>query len=59
MERQRDDSLQPVRDSEIPGRRRPYASPEIQEWGSILDLTQGGVTFGKNDFPKKNGSQPA
>jgi len=40
-------------------KKKTYASPEIQEWGSILDLTQGGVSFGKNDFPKKNGSQPA
>jgi len=52
MERQRDDSPHAAR-------RRIYISPEIQEWGSILELTQGGVTLGKNDFPKKNGSQPA
>ena len=23
--------------------RRPYHSPEITEWGTIADLTQGGV----------------
>lgn len=58
MERQRDENLQPERDSDLPGRRF-YVSPELQEWGSILELTQGGNTLGKNDFPKKNGSQPA
>lgn len=58
MERQRDDNLQAEWDSGRPGRRL-YTSPELQEWGSILELTQGGNTLGKNDFPKKNGSQPA
>lgn len=55
MQRPPDETLQPERS---PGRRR-YVPPELQEWGSILELTQGGVTLGKNDFPKKNGSQPA
>lgn len=59
MERLRDDSLYAARSAGLPGRRRFYASPEIQEWGSILELTRGGNTLGKNDFPKKNGSQPA
>ena len=43
--------------SEIPRERRPYSSPELQEWGSIQDLTQGSVFFGSNDFPKKGGSR--
>lgn len=58
MERQRDENLQMERDPGLPDRRRSYASPELLEWGSILELTQGGTTLGKNDFPKKNGSQP-
>ncbi len=43
---------------EAPRERRPYSSPELQEWGSIQDLTQGtAVLFGNNDFPKKGGSR--
>lgn len=42
---------------EAPRERRPYSPPELQEWGSIQDLTQGGVVFGNNDFPKKGGSR--
>lgn len=41
------------------GGRRSYVPPELQEWGSIRELTLGGTTFGKNDFPKKGGSLPA
>jgi len=38
--------------------RKPYTSPELQEWGSIQDLTQG-ILQGIQDFPKKGGSRPA
>lgn len=39
-------------------RRKPYTSPELQEWGSIQDLTRGGNTIGETDFPAKGGSEP-
>jgi len=37
--------------------KKTYLSPEVQDWGSIQDLTQG-AGFG-TDFPKKGGSRPA
>lgn len=37
--------------------RKPYSSPQLQEWGSIHELTQG-PTFTHTDFPK-GGSRPA
>jgi hypothetical protein len=62
MEWQREDGLQPVGSNlEGPSEgalKKAYQSPELQEWGSIQELTQGGDTLGKNDFPKKNGSRP-
>ncbi len=56
MERQRDESYQS--DGGARNLRRPYTSPELQEWGSIQELTQGGNTSGENDLPKKGGSEP-
>lgn len=44
------------RDSE-PLEKKPYTSPELQEWGSIVDLTQG-ATFLFNDMPLRGGSRP-
>ena len=32
-------------------RKKAYVTPELQEWGSITDLTQGGKA-GLEDFPK-------
>lgn len=57
MERQREDDEWQT-DSGESRMKRPYSSPELQEWGSIQDLTQGGVVFGKGDFPLKGGSRP-
>ncbi|MFP5288846.1 MAG: lasso RiPP family leader peptide-containing protein [Thermoanaerobaculia bacterium] len=36
--------------------RKPYSPPQLQEWGSIQELTQG-PTFTHTDFPK-GGSRP-
>lgn len=33
-------------------RKRVYVTPELQDWGSIADLTQGGKA-GLEDFPKQ------
>lgn len=38
----------------LPG-KRAYEPPELIEWGSIRDLTQG-TKSGKKDFPKAGGS---
>ncbi|HTQ81299.1 MAG TPA: lasso RiPP family leader peptide-containing protein [Thermoanaerobaculia bacterium] len=35
--------------------KRAYEAPELTEWGSIRDLTQG-TKSGKKDFPKAGGS---
>jgi len=58
MERKRKEGLQSGSgDPEVPLRRKPYTSPELQEWGSIQDLTQGsGLDL--QDFPLKGGSRP-
>ncbi len=59
MERQRDNGLPQehgggtLKEGSV---RKPYTSPQLQEWGSIQDLTQG-PTFTFTDFPK-GGSRP-
>jgi hypothetical protein len=41
----------------VPGSvRKPYHSPELVEWGTILDLTQG-TKSSFQDFPKTGGSK--
>ena len=37
--------------------RRPYRKPELLEWGSIVDLTAGGLNA-PGDFPFGGGSNP-
>ncbi len=54
MERQRDEASRADRRA---SRKKDYVSPELQEWGSIQDLTQGNGVGGQ-DFPKKGGSRP-
>lgn len=39
--------------------RKRYVAPELQEWGSIQDLTLGPVLQGFDDFPAKGGTLPA
>jgi hypothetical protein len=58
MEGRSDDSLRQDLSRNPKGevRRKPYSSPQLQEWGSIRDLTQG-PTFTFTDFPK-GGSRP-
>ena len=59
MERQRDDRLPETQGGGKPKggtARKPYSSPQLQEWGSLQDLTQG-PTFTHTDFPK-GGSRP-
>jgi hypothetical protein len=59
MERQRDNGIpqehggSPPKEDSV---RKPYTSPQLREWGSIQDLTQG-PTFTFTDFPK-GGSRP-
>lgn len=38
--------------------RKAYTSPEIQDWGSITDLTRG-LKLGLEDFPIEGGSRVA
>ncbi len=45
-------------ESEEAPRRRPYQRPEITEWGSIMDLTAGGLN-GLDDLPAGGGTSPA
>ncbi len=48
----KDQSLQP----QAPVRgKKTYISPELQEWGSVLDLTRG-KKASLEDFPGKGGS---
>lgn len=54
MERQREETSGVDRGV---ARKKTYVSPELQEWGSIQDLTQG-TGVGGQDFPKKGGSRP-
>lgn len=35
---------------------RPYRKPQIEEWGSLADLTQGAKS-GFEDFPGSGGTQ--
>jgi hypothetical protein len=61
MNLQGEDGYQPAPEGgtpKAPRYRKPYESPELQEWGSILDLTQG-LGQGFADLPKKGGSIPA
>lgn len=37
--------------------RRPYRSPELVEWGSLLDLTRGPLS-GLEDLPFNGGTEP-
>lgn len=37
--------------------KKTYASPELQEWGSVLDLTRG-KKASLEDMPAKGGSNP-
>ncbi len=46
-------------DSEQSGRaarKKPYSAPELVEWGSIADLTQGPFNQ-PGDFPAKGGTR--
>lgn len=36
--------------------KKPYRSPELTAWGSIVDLTQG-AAGGFDDFPLKGGTK--
>jgi hypothetical protein len=38
-----------------PAKRKPYESPRLVEWGSLIDLTRGGLLAPK-DFPKPGGT---
>ena len=42
--------------SPSPKVKRPYRSPQLTEWGSILDLTQGAGS-GTEDFPFVGGTK--
>jgi hypothetical protein len=49
---------QSFRPSQAPVRgKKTYASPELQEWGSVLDLTRG-KKASLEDMPAKGGSNP-
>jgi hypothetical protein len=51
-------TLPPARDVQaLP--RRPYQKPELVEWGSLIELTQGGFS-GLQDLPAggDGGSEP-
>ncbi len=37
------------------GTKKPYRSPELADWGSVTEITQG-TDFGLQDFP--GGTQP-
>ncbi len=37
--------------------KRPYRQPELLEWGSIVDLTAGGLNA-PGDFPFGGGTRP-
>lgn len=56
MERQHEfDSMEGEASSRL---KKAYVTPELQEWGSIADLTQGGKA-GLEDFPKTaSGTRP-
>ncbi len=56
MERQNADTAQ-VDSGRGGPPKKTYVSPELQDWGSIQDLTQG-LGVGGQDFPKKGGSRP-
>ncbi|MEA2563809.1 MAG: hypothetical protein QOH06_5313 [Acidobacteriota bacterium] len=43
------------RPSEAPVQKKTYISPELQEWGSVVDLTQGKKAQ-LQDSPAKGGS---
>jgi len=50
---EKDQSLRP---SQTPVRgKKTYVSPELQEWGSVLDLTRG-KKAGLADLPKNGAS---
>lgn len=51
----KDPCLRPAH-SPVPG-KKTYASPELQEWGSVLDLTRG-KKASLQDMPGKGGSNP-
>jgi hypothetical protein len=51
MERQHESDPTPA-----PGRKKIYESPEIYEWGTITDLTQG-LKLGGHDVPVKGGTR--
>jgi len=38
--------------------KKVYKPPQLLEWGSITDLTQGPLQ-GTKDFPLKGGTRPA
>ena len=37
--------------------KKEYHSPQLVDWGSITDLTQG-ILAGSKDFPLKGGTRP-
>jgi hypothetical protein len=48
---------EPAEGHEESGSQKPYTSPRLVEWGSIIDLTQGPL-LGSKDFPFKGGTRP-
>lgn len=51
----KDQRLRPAQ-SPVRG-KKIYVSPELQEWGSVLDLTRG-KKASLEDMPAKGGSNP-
>ena len=38
-------------------RKRAYRTPQLTEWGTILELTEGAGGMGAEDMPINGGSQ--
>ena len=50
-----DEHLDPDSESQRSPEKKTYVSPELQEWGSVIDLTQG-KKIQLQDSPAKGGS---
>jgi hypothetical protein len=50
-----DELQEPKRSTEGAG-KKPYRSPQLVEWGSLTDLTKGGLNP-PGDFPFKGGTR--
>jgi hypothetical protein len=57
MERQREEKSQ-VDSGRGGPLKKTYVSPELQDWGSIQDLTQGLGLGGQDIHKNKGGSRP-